>query len=178
MDSTNIVVVKYPSEAAGLPFTHSMIDWLPFGHEPFGVYDAPHFDMHFFLISETERLAITAEDTLRGWKTPDPSLVPPNFFSAPELFPTIGVYWVDIMGPEFNGVPFTHAMQYGFWDGRQVFIQSVISKAFLESKQTSSNPVQQPAAFSKSGPFPTKYNIRFDSVAREWLVWIDGFLNH
>jgi hypothetical protein len=40
------------------PFTYVLVNWNPPGHVPPGVYDLPHFDVHFYVNDNSERLAI------------------------------------------------------------------------------------------------------------------------
>jgi hypothetical protein len=52
-------VLPLPAEAsAKTPFNHIGLDWMHEGHEPAGVYNVPHFDAHFYMISQAERAAI------------------------------------------------------------------------------------------------------------------------
>ncbi|MEX2581639.1 MAG: DUF5602 domain-containing protein, partial [Gemmatimonadota bacterium] len=44
------------------PFRFVGLDWNPNGHEPPGVYDTPHFDIHFYTISRAERDGIVPTD--------------------------------------------------------------------------------------------------------------------
>jgi len=43
-------------------YTHVLLDWNPQGHEPPHVYDVPHFDVHFYIISNEDRLVIGPND--------------------------------------------------------------------------------------------------------------------
>lgn len=52
-----------PPEAAGTGFRVLQFDWNPHGHEPLGIYDLPHFDFHFYYISDSERMGIPANET-------------------------------------------------------------------------------------------------------------------
>ena len=46
------------SARADIPFKWVLLNWTPHGHIPPGVYDTPHFDVHFYLDS--------IENTLEG----------------------------------------------------------------------------------------------------------------
>lgn len=45
-------ILPLPRGVKDLPFTHATLDWNPKGHVPPGIYDVPHFDFHFYVISE------------------------------------------------------------------------------------------------------------------------------
>ena len=49
-------VLPFHRKASATPFTHVLIDYNPHGHEPPGVYDLPHFDVHFYIIPSAERM--------------------------------------------------------------------------------------------------------------------------
>ena len=52
--------LNLPVVASDSLFTHVLFDWNPQGHEPPGVYNLPHFDVHFYIVSVAEREAIVA----------------------------------------------------------------------------------------------------------------------
>lgn len=72
------VVLDFPQGVPNNPFQHFVLNWNPDGHNPPGVYDLPHFDFHFYLISNEERTAILAppsfEDACWVSNTPDASV--------------------------------------------------------------------------------------------------------
>jgi hypothetical protein len=49
----------FQSKQTLLPSKFATLDWNPLGHEPEGIFDVPHFDFHFYMISNQERLSIT-----------------------------------------------------------------------------------------------------------------------
>jgi hypothetical protein len=51
-------VLLFPRTKGKNFYTHMLVDWNPHGHEPVGVYDLPHFDFHFYYVSNEERLGI------------------------------------------------------------------------------------------------------------------------
>jgi len=72
-DAMSMVVLPLP-HVAGLPFVTAVINSNPHGHPPKAIYDAPHFDVHFYSIDETTRLAV-APNRPEAAVTPVPSLV-------------------------------------------------------------------------------------------------------
>ena len=83
------MVVEYtlalPEEAASTAYNHIGIDWNPRGHEPKGIYDKPHFDFHFYMISSEERDKITAsgEDCKNLSKKPASGYIPEGYVPTP-----------------------------------------------------------------------------------------------
>ena len=94
------VTLDLPSQASATPFTELELDWNAMGHPPPGVYDKPHFDFHFYTISDALRQTIQGSPA-----TPDPgALFRPSGFSPPAAtVPMMGGHSYDKTGPEFNG---------------------------------------------------------------------------
>ena len=40
----------HPNATKMLPYNHVSLDWAQMGHGPEGVFDVPHFDVHFYMI--------------------------------------------------------------------------------------------------------------------------------
>lgn len=172
-------VLSLPKEAAVSGYNHVGIDWNPRGHPPPGVYDAPHFDFHFYLISPEQRDRITAkgEDLARAHKAPVPGFMPEGYL-LPEgtEVPRMGAHAVDPAGPEFNGLPFTKTFIYGFYDGSMAFLEPMASKAFLETKPDVSEPVKLPEAYARHAYYPTRYSVRYDAARREFVISLDNLV--
>jgi len=126
-------------------FHHVAVNWNPKSHIPEGVYNVPHFDFHFYTISPTERERITArgEDLERCRKRLPEAFVPEGYVLAPgSEEPGVGAHWIDPASHEFHGKAFTHTFIYGSYDGRLIFVEPMMSKAFLESKPDIALPVK------------------------------------
>ena len=61
-DNIEQYVLDIPDQAGSDFYTHALVDWNPEGHEPPGIYDLPHFDVHFYIIPNEDRLAIGPND--------------------------------------------------------------------------------------------------------------------
>jgi hypothetical protein len=141
------------------PFDHVLLDWNPEGHEPF-FYEHPHFDFHFYTITEAERLAISPASPLMNQLPPFPTW-PQGYVPTDGGVPQMGKHWVNPASPEISGGQlFTHTMIYGSYAGNFIFVEPMITRAFLLSGQTVSMPYGQPAQFMITDTYhPTKYNI-------------------
>ncbi len=164
-----------PARVSVPPFDHATLDWNPHGHEPDAVYGLPHFDYHFYTISHEERAQIPGgPDT-----TEVPAeYVPENYVSTVEAYPNMGVDWIDADAPELHGETFDKTLLYGFFEGQMVFIEPMITKAFLESKPDVTLPINQPAAFQRSGRYPLQYSIRHDAKRKEYRVALEKLTLH
>ncbi|MFW6040116.1 MAG: hypothetical protein ACOC9N_03470 [Gemmatimonadota bacterium] len=160
----------------GLPFRHVLFDWGPGGHPPAGLYDVPHWDAHFYLITPERRRAIEqGETSLR----PDPRYLPDGFVPVPELglhaFPEMGVHWVHRDASELHGDPFDQTVIYGSDGESTIFIEPMFTRAFLADRPDVSAPIPQPSAVRREGYYPTRYVIRHAARERGFRISLEGF---
>ncbi len=180
MPSTGLPGWEYtlalPREAGVKPYDHIVLDWNPKGHIPPGIYDTPHFDVHFYFISPKERDKITAKgaDLDRCKKKPSAKFIPKDYV-MPEgtEVPRMGVHWIDPTAPEFNQQPFTKTFIYGSYNGQVTFIEPMFAKAFLETRPGVTEAIKQPDAY-QPGYYPTSYSVRYDSARKEFTVSLEG----
>ena len=170
-------VLALPPEAASTAFDHVGINWNPHGHSPAGIYDTGHFDFHFYTITPEERSRITArgEDLARARKQPAIEYVPAGYIYAPDSeIPRMGGHWVDPQSNEFQKQPFTRTFLYGNYDGRIVFMEPMITKAFLESKVSVTETIKLPSKYARPGYYPTRYSIKYDAGSAEYSIALEG----
>ena len=128
------VILALPDEGTNTPFNFVRINFMPGGHPPPGIYDEPHFDFHFFLITEQELAAVGPSDPdfqEKGAQTPAPEFTPPDYEPDPVSIPGHGNHWSDPTSPEFQGQPFTATLIYGFYEGRVIHLEPMVTSAFL-----------------------------------------------
>lgn len=168
-------IMTLPEEAKMLPFNHIAVNWNPKGHMPSGVYNVPHFDFHFYTISREERNKITArgEDLVKIRK-PVGSAVPEGYVFAPESEePGMGGHWADPGSHEFHGKDFTSTFIFGSYDGKVIFWEPMITKAYIESKPNVTMPLKLPAQYGQDGYYPTSYSIRYDAKRKEYTIALE-----
>jgi len=159
-----------PKQADKTPFDHVVLNWNPQGHIPPGIYTVPHFDMHFYTITEADRARITlkGDDLARCQKTVPATYMAPGYIRAPGgEEPMMGAHWVDLSCPEFKGQPFTKSMLFGSYDGKPIFTEPMVTLEFLTRKTDVSESIKQAPAVMKSGFYPTAFTIRHDPVRHE-----------
>ncbi|MFV8336064.1 hypothetical protein ACNQF7_08255 [Flavobacterium sp. RSP29] len=175
------IVVPLQSKARELtPFDHIGLNWNPHGHEPAGVFDVPHFDIHFYMISAQEQLAIPA------WSTetdaafnnyPPIGYMPADYFTPPgpaTAEPQMGKHWLPINLGAY--LPFSKIMIYGSYNGKFIFVEPMITLDYLLSDVEFSANYPQPQHFEKAGNYPTKYNIYHDAVSGNTYVTLSDFV--
>jgi len=145
-----------PSGVSVPPWDHATLDWNAQGHPP-AVYQTPHFDFHFYAIDAATQASIQGgPDTV----TVPAANVPQDYASGVMAVPDMGVHWVDTLAAEFRGEPFDHTLIYGFYRGSMVFVEPMVTRSFLAGRPDVTAPVKQPAAFARSGRYPTWYSVR------------------
>jgi hypothetical protein len=171
--------LSFPPEASVTAFTHFAADWNPKGHIPPGVYDVPHFDFHFYIMDRDVREAMTGTDEhiARAMQAPPADSIPKDYQAVPGGFePRMGEHWADFGSPELHGQPFTETFIYGFYDGKLAFIEPMITRAFLETKQGFSKTVKLPQKYPTHAYYPTRYALRYDPAGKKYMLALQGFV--
>ncbi|GAB3195139.1 hypothetical protein ABID22_004085 [Pontibacter aydingkolensis] len=173
-DEMMVYTLALPKNSAFDPFKSVMLDWNPEGHAPDGVYTLPHFDMHFYLIAEEERMMIAP-----GPQTvfPESQYLPQNFVTDGFAVPMMGAHWINLLAPEWNGQKFTHTFIYGSYLEDVIFYEPMITLEFLQGLapgQTVTAQIPQPSQVQKSGYYPTHYTITYDPTPREYIIALTG----
>lgn len=167
-----------PMPAAGpkTGYSEVMMDWNPQGHPPPHVYTVPHFDFHFYGIDKgaVERISFKGP-TDPATKVSDPKLVPAGYKVVAETAVNLmGVHAIDTAAPEFHGKPFTATFIYGYYKGQLVFLEPMVTRAFLQTKPNFYGPVKAPAKYSRSGYYPTGYGVKYDGERHAYVIEIAG----
>jgi hypothetical protein len=173
-------MLPLPKEAAISGYNHVGIDWNPKGHIPPGIYDVPHFDFHFYMISSNQREKITAkgEDLAKAHKAPAQEAMPEGYI-LPEgtEVPRMGAHAIDPTSAEFNKMSFTKTFIYGFYDGSIVFLEPMVSKAFLDMKPNTTDPIKLPKIYSRHAYYPTYYCVKYSTSQREYMISLEGLIS-
>ncbi len=181
-----MVTLPLPAQAQGHGFDHAELGWNPNGHEPPQLYGVPHFDLHFYMVSSAAQNAILPSDPQYGAKAANyPSAnmiptgyVPPPGVAATNAVPQMGLHWTDTKAPELNGQGFTNTFIFGSWDGKFIFLEPMITKAYLETHPNATHAIPQPADWGTSGRFPTSYTVSYDQSAKEYRFTLGGLTQH
>lgn len=156
------------------PFDHVTINWEPEGHEPAGIYSVPHFDVHFYKINLASQMVIGPLPTA----PPAPGLLPASYVIEGATVPQMGTHWLDPASPELPPVsaPFDHTMIYGSHEGQVIFIEPMITHAFLEEGGFVSKSFPQPVYFAPNNKYyPGKYNIWKNPFNKRHYIALSDF---
>lgn len=171
-------IIPMPSDAPASVFNHVAINWQPQGHPPPMVYMYPHFDVHFYLLPISARDAMTPADlafAVKARKAPPAEQAPPRYVGDPNGIPRMGTHWTNQDSHEFHGQLFTNTMVYGFYDGKMVFIEPMMTKAYLESKPDETKAIATPSRYAVAGRYPASYRVAFDAATKEYRVELKEF---
>jgi len=138
------VSAAFPASAHGM--THLTVNWEAMGHPP-ATFLVPHFDFHFYLISQSDRMAIDCSNLSKaanvpaGYTMPDEGL-PPELAQITGVDTLVGTCVPEMGMHAFttadatNTQPFDGSMVIGYYGNRTIFFEPMISKAFLLRRQS------------------------------------------
>lgn len=164
-------------------FTQLTMFWEPGGHPP-GAFMTPHFDFHFYTVAASERAAMDCSDVSKpaslpaGYGLPDIPL-PPDMAKMTGVSALVGIC-VPHMGMHalltteierkdaFNG-----SMVIGYYKGKPVFIEPMVSKAMLMEKKSFDLPI--PEIPGLAGTQPTRFHAEYDTTHQAYRFTFSGF---
>ena len=157
------------------PFDHIGFNYMAQGHFPPGVFDVPHFDVHFYMQSVEERLAIPAVSpaTLPMFMLAPPAGYMPVSYAPAGPEPQMGTHWAP---PPPTFLPFTRVMIYGSFNGALTFIEPMVTITHLQGAG-STNPYLQPLKFAKASNYPTVYNVYKNAQTGNHYVTLSHFVS-
>lgn len=168
--------LELPEQAGQTPFKHLTFDWNPHGHDPNGIYNLPHFDMHFYMISKENRMDIGQEDP-KGEKLPPAGYMPDNYVPFPGVVPQMGKHWGDPLSPELNGETFTKTFLMGSYNEMTIFYEPMMTTAYLQGKSNETINLAVPRHYHETGRYyPTQYSISYHADKKEYAIRLQGFV--
>ncbi len=168
-----------------IPFNWILLNWNPRGHIPPGVYDTPHFDIHYYIAPIAEIFAIEAGtcgpeyvdcDQFEVGKKPVPEqYMHADFVNLNAVAPSMGNHLIDTTAVEFKGEPFTHTWIYGAYDGEVIFYEQMVTREFVLGKNTVTQDIKTTPAVERSGFYPNSYSIEHNKDTDEYLLSLENF---
>ena len=180
------------------PYRFVEFDWNPQGHVPSGVYNFPHFDFHFYTVPAAVRNSIDPQTMSKEQFAAKSGSLPPKEEWSPFVqalaapgqpimaVPRMGTHWVDLRTPELQGLlgnaqgfrQFTTTFLRGSWDGRFIFDEPMITRAFIVGRKAATTEAQRdsvialptPQRRSPAGYYPAAYRILYDAKAKEYRI--------
>ena len=167
--------------ATGL--THLTVFWESMGHPP-GPYLTPHFDFHFYTVPQEQRLAMDCADLSKpaelaaGYSLPDVTLPPPmaDMIGLKTLtglcVPGMGMHSLLTSELESTNI-FRGTMVIGYYQGKPIFIEPMISKEMLLERRAFDLPI--PAIPGLSGNRPRSFRAEFDTAQKAYRFVFSDF---
>ena len=76
----------------------------------------------------------------------------------------MGAHAIDPSSPGFNQQPFSKTFVYGFYDEQMVFLEPMMTKAYLETKLNTTDGIKLPNTYARNGYYPTTYSVLYDAT--------------
>jgi len=169
-----------------VPFKWVLLNWNSHGHIPPGVYDVPHFDVHFEMLPIAEVFAIEpgpcgpefvrCDQFERGRKPVPPNYVAADYVDVGAVVPAMGNHLIDTTGPEFGKQPFTRSWIYGVYDAKVIFYEAMVTRTYMLGKPNDCQPIKSPKAVATAGFYPTHYCVRHDAKTGDYSVSMERFV--
>ncbi|MGB9278517.1 MAG: DUF5602 domain-containing protein [Pseudonocardiaceae bacterium] len=180
-----MLILALPAQASATDFDHVMLNWNSHGHAPAELFGKPHFDMHFYMVDPAAVEEINPSNpnfAAQAADLPAPKYIPRDYVVPPgppaeNTVPAMGLHWVDKTdGLEPGKYDFKQILINGSWDGTYTFIEPMMTREWMLTKQTVHEDIKQPQAYQRSGYFPTTYNVRYDDQAKEYSISLGGMM--
>jgi hypothetical protein len=164
-------------------FTHLTIFWEAMGHPP-GPYLTPHFDFHFYTISQEQRGAMDCSDLSKpsalptGYSLPDVTLPPPmaEMIGISNLVglcvPGMGMH--SLLTTELESTStFRGTMVVGYYQGKPIFVEPMITQTMLMEKQAFDLAI--PAIPGMEGSRPRAFRAEYDQQRQAYRFVFSDF---
>ena len=184
-------VLALPLAAAGLdlPVRWATVNWNPEGHAAPAppVWRAAHFDFHFFLAEPAVIRGIRTgpcaefihcDDFARAQRPLPPAQLPEGYIDVGAAVAGMGNHLVDSRDPELADPSrgFSRTFIYGTYDGRMIFLEPMVSHAYLSSRPQECTPLRTSKVVATAGWYPTRYCVRHDPAEGTHRVTLEGLV--
>lgn len=158
-------------------FAVMTVFWEPHGHPP-GPYLVPHFDFHFYAIPAGEVDAIDCADSTKPGRLPAAYELPD--VNIPQLgtllglcVPKMGMH--ALLGAELHAAtPFQKTMIVGYYRGRPIFVEPMITRATLLERRSFSMDIPEVPDRPTNARYPTTFRADYDSTAQTYKFVFSG----
>ncbi|GGL67361.1 hypothetical protein GCM10010840_01670 [Deinococcus aerolatus] len=176
------VTLNFPKVAQDSTFINFLaLDFMPQGHDPLGRYGTPHFDVHYHHLTKAQVQAIDCKDATQGdpskvpagWLPPVPPGVPPQDVCVPTMgYHALPLTEFKAPGEMKDGV-FDQVMIAGYYGGKFIFVEPMVSRAALQRQASFSLPV--PAGPAQATLYPTTFEATYNASTQAYDFVLGGF---
>ena len=172
-------VIPMPAEArTATGVDHLTVYWEHHGHPP-TPFLTPHYDFHFYTISDADRMAIDCANKSK------PDAVPAGYSLLDVDIPGIGMLtglcvpgmgMHSLVSSELTATtPFSGTMVLGFYNAKPIFFEPMVAKAKLMEKRSFTLPMTIPAGLAAGVRYPTKFEAVYDAAIPGYRLVFTGF---
>ena len=174
-----LATVALPAQAkSALGLDHLGINWEAHGHPPTPFLD-PHFDFHFYYLSQSEVRAIDCSDDTKPSKLPARHALPD--IDVPGLGMLVGLC-VPQMGmhamteEELEATePFEASLLVGYYGGEVISFEPMVSRERLLERSDFSPPVPTMENLPAGVHYPTEFRAEYDAARKQYRMVFTGF---
>ncbi|MDX1577643.1 MAG: hypothetical protein R3266_04125, partial [Gemmatimonadota bacterium] len=173
-----LAAVPLPSEARStLGIDHLGINWEAHGHPP-APFLVPHFDFHFYTLSQADIRAIDCSDSRKPRTLPAGHVLPD--IEVPGLGTLIGLC-VPRMGmhampaEEIEGGPFEATMIIGYYAGRPIYFEPMVSRERLLRRTDFALALPPIHDLPAGVRYPSRLRAMYDTERAGYRLVFTGF---
>lgn len=174
-----LATVILPAEArTALGFDHLGINWEAHGHPP-TPFLTPHFDFHFYNLTQAEVQAIDCSDQSKPASLPTGYVLPD--IDIPGMGVLVGLC-VPRMGmhamaeEEIESTdPFDASLIVGYYGGEAIYIEPMVSRERLLERSSFELPVPTIENLPAGVHYPGKFRAEYDAAERQYRLVFTGF---
>lgn len=174
------VILPMPAGIDDSAIVNATFGYMPMGHEP-EVYSVPHIDAHFYFLTPAEVAAIdpASSDYEEKANRPVPPGTMPAGFVPPvpdgvpfveATVPFMGLHWIDSAKSALVTGVFDHELIHGSWDGKWNFIEPMLTREWLLTKETHDVALTAPTTYPTAKAYPTRQRISYSEQAGGWVI--------
>lgn len=172
--------INFPTEVQNQTvLNHFEMHANPQGHEPVPVYGAAHYDLHFYGIPvATVRTIpggpVDVAQTPAANRIPQGYALPNPLASVPEM----GIHASPVT--DFaQGAVFTRSLILGYHQGSMIFVEPMITQAFLQQKQNFTLDIPTPQTLGRTTPilYPTRFVGTYNAASNSYTFTLQDFVS-
>ncbi len=178
-----------PNEAKelNLPVSWATVNWNAEGHmhpaPP--VWGAAHFDFHFFMAQPAVINSIRpgkcgeiidCDDFVKARLPLPAEQHPADYIDVGAAVTAMGNHLIDSKDPELAdpSLGFSRTFIYGTYAGRMIFLEPMVSHAYLAKRPDACAPIKAPQAWPTTAYYPTSYCVRYEPKTATYRITLEG----
>lgn len=181
LDSINNVFtyLEFTPTNNNTAFNHITVRWNTPGFIKSEVLLKPHIAIDFNLLAESDQNNIRASDSSIIYRTPLQNETPADYkMLKNSATDKVGALFYDSTSASIPEGNLTRDILYGYYNGKMVLYEIVVSIDYLKSLSKVSGAIKQPEVFPQEGFYPTKYVFSYDSVKDTFTFALYEFVKH